>query len=230
MPELPRISSTVSRLRALAQTNDAKTYLEIGVEKGSTFLNASFFELRHGVDPHFRFDVEKYESSSVRCFEMTSDEFFVSHADPKQKYDVIFLDGRHTFEQTFRDFCCSNAHATDQTIWILDDIAPSDIFSAHRDTQAAYRYREAHGLQGKAWTGDVFKVVFAIHDFFPNLSYHTTADGKPQTVVIRRARTSFAPLFNDLERISRMTYYDFVERRECLNLASEDDITHWISS
>ena len=54
--EVPAISGTVPRLAALAAVNDAKTYLEIGVSKGNTFLNATFFELRRGVDPWFRLD------------------------------------------------------------------------------------------------------------------------------------------------------------------------------
>jgi hypothetical protein len=229
MLEMPAISRSVPQLEALARTNDAKSYLEIGVLRGNTFLNATFFELRHGVDPKLQLDAGAHESESVRFFEMTSDDFFMNHVDPKQKYDIVFLDGLHTFEQTFRDFCCSQAHAHDDTIWLIDDVHPTDIFSAHPDQRLAYRYRERHGTPGKAWHGDVFKLVFLIHDFFPNLSYRTiVGKGNPQTVVIRRPRNEFAPAFSDLERISRMTYYDFVENRSRLNLASDDDVIAWL--
>jgi methyltransferase family protein len=211
---MPATSRTVSRLASLAQARDAKTYLEIGVDKGNTFLNVAFFELRHGVDPGFRLDAASLESESMRFFDMTSDEFFMHHADTGRKYDIVFLDGRHTFEQTFRDFCCSQAHAHDETIWLVDDVFPNDIFSAYPDMRTAYRYRESHGLQGKAWMGDVFKVVFAIHDYFPNLSYRTIVGaGNPQTVIVRRPRATFTPAFKDLEQISRMTYYDFVDKQ-----------------
>jgi hypothetical protein len=230
MLEMPAISRTVPKLEAIARTRDAKTYLEIGVSKGSTFLNATFLDLRHGVDPKFLFDAAAYESESVRFFEMTSDDFFMLHADPKQKYDIVFLDGLHTFEQTFRDFCCSQAHAHDDTIWLLDDVHPNDIFSAHPDQRVAYQYRERHGSPGKAWMGDVFKVVFAINDFFPNLAFRTmVGKGYPQTVVTRGPRDEFAPAFGDLERISRMTYYDFVENRDRMNLASDDQVIAWLS-
>ncbi len=230
MPEAPRRSGTVPRLEALASTNDAQHYLEIGVEKGATFLNATFFDLRHGVDPQFRFDVGAYESPSVRFFEMTSDAFFTGHADPKQKYDIIFLDGRHTFEQTFRDFCASQVHAHDDTIWLIDDVYPSDIFAAHHDMRTAYKYREEHGLQGKRWMGDVYKVVFAIHDFFPTLSFRTSVGNwNPQTIVVRRPRSTFTPLYNNFERISRMTYYDFMEHRERMNLTDDDEIVAWLN-
>ena len=160
---------------------------------------------------------------------MTSDDFFMHHADPKQSYDIVFLDGRHTFEQTFPDFCCSQAHAHDNTIWLIDDVYPNDIFSAHPDMRTAYRYRESHGLQGNAWMGDVFKVIFAIHDFFPNLSYRTiSGKGNPQTVVVHCPRQEFEPVFN-LEQISRMTYYDFVDNRERMNLSSADEVIAWLN-
>ncbi len=226
---MPQVSPTVPRLAALARGNDAKSYLEIGVSKGHTFLNATFFELRHGVDPWFRLDAASLESESMRFFDVTSDEFFMHHADPKQKYDIVFLDGHHTFEQTFRDFCCSQAHAHNDTIWLIDDVYPNDVFAAHPDMHTAYRYREDHGLPGKSWMGDVFKVVFALHDFFPNLSYRTIVGaGNPQTVVIRRSRDTFAPAFNDLERISRMTYFEFLDNQEHLNLTSDDDAMAWL--
>ena len=229
MARLPRLSDTVPRLKTLARTNDAKNYLEIGVEKGSTILNAPFFDLRHGVDPQFRFDVGEYESASMRFFEMTSDAFFTGHADLGLKYDLIFLDGRHTFEQTFRDFCSTQAHAHDRTIWLIDDVYPSDIFAAYHDMRTANKFREEHGLRGNRWMGDVYKVVFAIHDFFPNLSYRTTTGkGNAQTIVVRRPRSTFAPVYNDLERISRMTYYDFIEHRDCMNLANDDAIDAWL--
>lgn len=229
MTEIPPDPTTVSQLEALARTNGAKAYLEIGIAEGNTFLNASCFELRHGVDPKFRLDVAAHESDSVVFFEMTSDEFFAHHADPKQKYDIVFLDGLHTFEQTFRDFCSSQAHSHDDTIWLIDDVNPYDIFSAHRDQEAAYQYRDRHGLRGLQWHGDVFKVVFAIHDFFPNLSYRTIIDnGNPRAVVVRQQRQEFTPAFSDLEQITRMTYYDYMDNRAIMNLASLDDVISWL--
>lgn len=222
-------STTVEQLGAIASARSAKSYLEIGVYEGDTFLNATRFDLRHGVDPHFRLDVAAHRSDSLVFFEATSDDFFTHHADPTQKYDVIFLDGLHTFEQTFRDFCASLAHSHDRTVWLIDDVYPSDVFSSHPDQTAAYRYRALHGGESVAWHGDVYKVVFAIHDLFPNLSYRTIEDdGNPRTVVIRRQRQNFAPAFESLEQISRMTYYDFIEHTELMNLAKGRDVYDWL--
>ena len=228
LPEKADASRTATRLAGFANIKKIENYLEIGVSRGNTFLNVSF-PLKHAVDPQFQLDKSAHESDTVRFYETTSDDFFLNHADPGLKYDLMFLDGLHTFEQTFRDFCCSQAHCHDGTIWLIDDVHPNDIFSAHPKQKAAYRFRSRHGLQGKAWHGDVFKLVFAIHDFFPNLSYRTIVGrGNPQTVVIRRQRPDFAPVFRNLERISRMTYYDFVAHRDRMNLAKDDEVLDWL--
>jgi hypothetical protein len=72
--------------------------------------------------------------------------------------------------------------------------------------------------------------VFTIHDFFPNLSYRTIVGrGNPQTVVIRRPRKEFRPKFGDLEKISRLTYYDFIEHRSMLNIARDEEMPAWLS-
>ena len=156
--------------------------------------------------------------------------FFLTFADISTKYDIVFLDGLHKFEQTFRDFCNSQSHCHDRTVWMIDDVHPNDVFSAHPDQKLAYRFRTLHGKQGRAWHGDVFKLVFAIHDFFPNLSYRTISDGgNPQTVVVRRARKDFRPRLGDLEKISRLTYYDFIENRDLLNLATEEEVLAWLA-
>ena len=222
-------STAASRFQELARIRNARTYLEIGVAGGKTFLPLNL-PVKHAVDPEFRFDVREFESESVRFFEVPSDDFFLHFADKAMKYDLIFLDGLHTFEQTFRDFCSTQAHAHDGTIWVIDDVHPSDIFSANPDQRMAYKHRKLHGKPGHAWHGDVFKVLFAIHDFFPNLSYRTIVGrGNPQTVVIRRPRKEFRPKFGDLEKISRLTYYDFVEHRDMLNIARDEEMPAWLS-
>ena len=219
------------RINRLAALRGARRYLEVGVASGQTFLNVEI-ETRHGVDPRFRFDTRPFESERVRFFPMTSDRFFTAAAPRDMRYDIIFLDGLHTFEQTFRDFCASMAHAHADTVWIIDDVFPSDVFSALPSQQNALAFRKQHGLKGGPWHGDVFKCVFAINDFFPNLSFRTLrrTHGNPQTVIVNRPRPDFRPAFNDLEKISRLNYYGFWENRLLLRLDSEDAIFDWLEA
>ena len=161
---------------------------------------------------------------------MTSDDFFTHFAEPNLKYDLIFLDGLHTFEQTIRDLCSSLSHSHDDTIWLIDDVFPSDVFPAVPAQDDALKYRRLHGTRGTAWHGDVFKLVFAVHESFPNLSYRTVVgDGNPQTILVRRQRPKFEPLFNNLELISRLTYFDLLERQSALNATSEQEALEWLA-
>lgn len=223
-------SPTVARLRQLAKVNDSRSYLEVGVADGGTFLHIDF-DLKHAVDPRFRFDTRIHETGTTQFYETTSDDFFLYFAQKDRTYDLIFLDGLHTFEQTFRDFCSSQAHCHDNTIWLIDDVFPSDPFSAVSNETKSRRFRKLQHGSGKGpWHGDVFKTVFAIHDFFPNLSFRTfSGEGNPQTVVVRRPRKDFVPNFDNLGAISRLDYFDFLESRDLLNLASNDEVLAWLS-
>lgn len=219
---------SVRRITALSAISGAQSYLEVGVAAGGTFLGVKI-RRKHAVDVRFKFDHKERETDTVKFFKMTSDEYFTDCVDPAEKYDIIFLDGLHTFEQTLRDFCASLMHSHDNTIWLIDDVFPTDIFSAQRNATASRKYRRLHGREGDAWHGDVFKVIFALHDFFPNISYKTiSTGGNPQTVLLKRPRTSFKPLYNDLERISRMSYYDFYENQEILQLEPEEGVLAWV--
>jgi hypothetical protein len=201
--------------------NGAQSYLEIGVYSGQTFLNVEFAH-KDAVDPKFPFNVDDYKAQTVRFFEMTSDEFWTS-APALPQYDAIMIDGLHTFEQTFRDFVCSLRHSDRRTVWLIDDTVPSDVFSAYPDQARSYAERQKVGMQGNPWHGDVFKLVFALHDFFPTLSYTTIMhSGNPQTLAWYDPRKEFAPIFNSLEAISRLTFFDLDGLERAFNYADED--------
>lgn len=218
-----RVNHSARRVNALAERLGAKNYLEIGVQRGKTFF-AVDIPNKVAVDPNFRFDVEAHKSPGVSFHSMTSDNWFLrGHAD-KQIFDIIFLDGLHTFEQTFRDFCNSLAVSHEKTVWVIDDTCPTDVYSACPDQRVAVGTRKKDfNIESGVWHGDVYKIVFAIHDFFPMFSYRTieSADNS-QTIVWRQPRRPFSPVFNNLEKISRLTYFDFQAHSSVLQRAPED--------
>lgn len=223
-PEIPEHVPMHSsrRFNQVIPAAGVKTYLEVGVETGGTFFNVNA-PRKVAVDPNFRFDFEAYRSDSVEFYQVTSDEFFLRNAKDR-KFDMIFLDGLHTFEQTLRDFCNSVAHSHDRTLWVIDDTVPRDVYSAISDHQAALQARRQAGAAGSAWHGDVYKVIFAIHDFFPAYSYCTVeGNGNPQTFLWRQPRPDFNPVWNDLEAISRLDYFDFLHNKQVLNPVTEDE-------
>lgn len=217
----PKGTHSSRRINHLARHLQAKSYLEVGVASGDTFFAVDIAN-KVAVDPKFRFDYRSYENESNHFFEISSDVYFTKFSND-EKFDVIFLDGLHTFEQTFRDFCSSIMVAHDKTIWILDDTMPSDVFSSWPKQMQAVNFRKQAGLTGEQWHGDVFKVVFAIHDFFPMLSYVTiNTAGNPQTVVWKKAREEFSPFCNNLESISRLSYFELLQNIKIMNMTPQD--------
>ncbi|GEM_PF-567943 len=198
-----------SRLNTLASINQSSSYLEIGVHKGQTFKEIKV-EKKVAVDPKFLLNQNEYDSKNVVFLEITSDEFFRNFAKDFPEFDLIYLDGLHCFEQTYRDFCASIACAHSKTIWLIDDTCPGSYAQAQSSHQLAKRLKQLSGEKDGSWMGDVFKVVAAIHDFFPQYSFATFPD-HGQTVVWKKWRTDFQPKWNNLEMISRLEYADFVE-------------------
>ncbi|NEP88203.1 MAG: class I SAM-dependent methyltransferase [Okeania sp. SIO2C2] len=202
------------RLNVLATINQSSNYLEIGVSQGVTF-NAIQVKNKVAVDPKFKFNTNKYATENIVFLEITSDEFFRNYTKDLSPFDLIYLDGLHTFEQTFRDFCASLSLAHANTIWLIDDTCPGSYAQAQPLHQNCVKLRENSQEKSKNWMGDVFKVVPAIHDFFPQFSFATFPD-HGQTVIWNQWRENFQPLWNSLESISRLDYLDFVEQQETL--------------
>ena len=212
---------TAGRLNRLAEALGARSYLEIGVETGVTFERIRVAE-RTAVDPTFLFDTGKHANENTIFAETTSDRFFAGLPAQKQ-YDIIFIDGMHTFEQTYRDLCNSLLHSHWRTPILIDDTLPSDVYSSLRDPDQGLAFREAAGGGSSAWHGDTFKVVFAIHDFHLGLDYRTiVGSGNPQTLVWRSNATQRQPQLDSLEAISRMTYFDMVNQVLTLRQSPEE--------
>jgi Methyltransferase domain len=212
---------TSNRLNRLAEGLGARSYLEIGVETGVTFELVKVAE-RTAVDLAFQFDTAGYPGETTTFAQMTSDEFFAGLPAAKQ-FDLIFVDGLHTFEQTYRDLCNCLLHSHPRTAILLDDTLPCDVYSSLRDEQQAVAYRAASGVDSSAWHGDAFKVVVAVHDFHLGLDYRTIVGaGNPQTLVWRSNAGRRQPLLDSLEAISRMTYFDLVDQIDVLRQYPEE--------
>lgn len=219
---------TAERIEWVSKTVGARSYLEIGVFDGQTFTNVAL-PRKVAVDPNFRFDWQRFQTGGVTLHPVTSDAFFAK--GPREVFDVIFIDGLHTFAQSFRDFCATTALAHDRTVWLIDDTVPDDAFSMVPDQGLAQHLRRLHGLTGRSWHGDVFRTAFAIHDFFPTMEMRTITDlGNPQTLVVRKPRADFAPRWNDLEKIGRLEFAEFHANRDCMMPCTEAEAKAWLNA
>ena len=109
-----------------------KTYLEIGCDLDENFLKIDLTD-KIGVDP-----------KSGGTHRMTSDKFF---ANNKKKFDFIYIDGLHTYEQTINDIKNSLDHLNEDGIILLHDCLPKKIWN-----QIVPR------IYGH-WNGDVWKAI-----------------------------------------------------------------------
>lgn len=219
--KLRKKSATNHRIDIVSKVVSLRTYLEIGVNNGQTFLNVSI-PYKVAVDPNFRFDTEEYKNEATFFFSQTSDLFFSDLRDAsslsplwasfaqndKLTFDIIFIDGLHTFEQSLRDFENSLHFSHKDTIWILDDTVPNDPYSCMPSQRGCIKYRAKMGVKSSAWHGDVYKTLFAIHDSYPDFSYCTIMDkGNPQTFLWHASpHHDRVPQFGSLDEIACIDY------------------------
>lgn len=234
------MSYSSGRINRLARKNNAQRYLEIGVAEGNTFHHVDI-QHKTAVDPLFAFDLSAYADRPGHFYFNTgSDAFFGDLENIKagifgQKdfaWDIVFLDGLHTYGQTMRDFSNSLQYTHEKTIWIFDDTVPSDPWAALPDMNKCYFFRDMTGIESRAWQGDVYKCVFALHDFFPEFSYATIIGaGNPQTVVWRTEETSARRrIFRDEKEINNLGYFAMLERCAALNPMPEKEAFDFIGN
>ncbi len=175
-------------MRRLLAHYEQPRYLEIGVCEGRTFDRVQA-AVRVAVDPEFRFDHESRDEPGTTYHQVTSDEYFGRLVDPEQQFDVIFLDGLHTVEQTLRDLLNALPHLQPQGVIVVDDVRPPTELAAIRDRQEFFEVRGAAGRDDeKAWMGDVYRLVWFIDTFCQQLSQRVIANNHGQAVVWRTRR------------------------------------------
>jgi hypothetical protein len=125
----------IAVVNLLLTDRPAMRYLEIGCDNNELF-DSAIAENKIGIDPQ--------RGGTHR---MTSDAFFARN---EARYDLVFIDGLHTYAQTRRDLvhalsCVGN------TGWIvLHDMWPLDWLEEHVPRISL------------GWTGDVWKVAFEL--------------------------------------------------------------------
>jgi hypothetical protein len=217
------MSYTARRINALAQKLSAQTYLEIGVDKGLTFTAINVPE-RTAVDPEFRFDTTPLTNDKTHFHQQSSDQFFAMN-EALGAFDLIFIDGLHHFEQVVRDLSNALMHSHAGSVIILDDTKPNDVYSAIPSANDTMKFRRLAGIEDFSWHGDVYKIVFYIHDFWPSLNYRTiVGSGNPQTLVWRSRSFERKPRLNSFEAISRLSYFQLIDNIDALREGDEASI------
>jgi|SRR5579862_2443042 len=179
-----------------------RRYLEIGVEAGNTF-NAVEATAKFAVDPHFRIARDALRGES---FAMTSDAFFNEHRE--EIFDIVFIDGLHTFEQSLRDFASAMACVSKTGVILVDDCNPSDYLASIRDHDLSRKLKEQQGVKDRNWMGDVYKTVLFINDHFGNVSLSYINDTMGIVAIWFEPRP-VVPFFRSIEDIAHCDFADF---------------------
>lgn len=141
-------------------------YIEIGVRNGETFFAVNA-QKKWGVDPNHFFAKRallkalSYKRNwGFKIFRMESDEFFLNEVKKitrKHPFDVVFIDGLHTYEQSLRDALNSLAHLNPKGTIIFHDCNPPS-------AKAAQPWLPTEKIN---WNGDVWKTIYHFRKF-PN--------------------------------------------------------------
>ena len=119
-------------IQFLIDKHKFQNYLEIGCDKDQSFSKIKV-KNKIGVDP--------VSGGNIKS---TSDQFFSTNT---HKFDIIFIDGLHHYEQVIKDVNNSLKILNDNGFILLHDCLPRSI--AH---QAIPGYRGS-------WNGDVWKAL-----------------------------------------------------------------------
>ena len=124
--------------RAIKKFKNCK-YLEIGVASNRVF-NTIPLKLKNkfGVDP-----------AQGGNFRMTSDEFFEKY--PEEKFDVIFIDGLHHYDQCQKDTINALKKLNESGIILFHDFLPR--------AELEQKIPQNYGT----WSGDVWKVAVELY-------------------------------------------------------------------
>ncbi|MBJ7356961.1 class I SAM-dependent methyltransferase [Nocardioides sp.] len=211
-------------VRRLVAHYDQPRYLEIGVCEGRTFDRVPA-AVKVAVDPEFRFDHTAPERlvPGTSYHQITSDEYFGAVVPAEAQFDVIYLDGLHTVEQTLRDLLNALPHLQPQGVLVIDDVRPPTDLAAIRDRQEFFAVRRAQGRDDeKAWMGDVFRLVHFIDTFCQQLSFRVISNNHGQAVVWRHRRPQVRERL--LSEVGTLTFEQMTLEEDALRLAPFGEI------
>jgi len=145
-----------------------RSYFEIGTDTGSSLNCFSCDALC--VDPDFRVEANVWQKRRrTLLHQSTSDDFFLGNALREffpAGPDIAFLDGMHRAEFLLRDFMNTEIASHKRTLILLHDCLPLNTRMAERIPRQG---DESEGELRDAWTGDVWRVLFALKVYRPDL-------------------------------------------------------------
>ena len=184
------------------------SYLEIGTQNPSGNFNQINIKNKHSVEPFPPSGLGVNDYSFVG----TSDQYF-DFISPDTKFDIIFIDGLHHYQQVLKDIENSLNHLSENGTIVCHDCLP---------TTEKMQERNDHGGE---WTGDVWKAIAELRVERIDLDIKVV-DTDYGCGIIRKG-TNIPYITN--ENYKTYTYYSN-NKNELLNVISTETLTLWINS
>jgi hypothetical protein len=164
-PDYPRIEGKpyLDVLSGIETRLEAKWYLEIGSRTGAALVPRKCGFV--AVDPEFQLrSVDFASQGDMHFHRMTSDDFFAGGYLGRLGIvpDFAFIDGLHLIEYALRDFINCERSMQREGVVCLHDVCPFNDEMTTRDV--------GYLSTGKAWTGDIWKIVPILQRYRPDLS------------------------------------------------------------
>ena len=155
-------------------------YLEIGCDQDQLFSKVDI-QNKVGVDPVSGGNLRK-----------TSDEFFKAN---NKKFDLVFIDGLHTYEQVKKDIINSLDCLKENGVVLVHDCMP-DCMSK----QAVPRYR-------MTWNGDVWKAIVDLRHN-SDLNIYTCEIDQGIGIIKKEKNTSILKVDKKIKDLKFKDYYE----------------------
>ena len=164
----------------LIKKNNYRNYLEIGCDQNKLFSKV-IIDNKIGVDPVSGGNIRK-----------TSDDFFEKNND---KFDIVFIDGLHTYQQVKKDILNSVNCINENGIILVHDCMPDSL-----GKQAVPRYK-------MQWNGDVWKAIVDLRHK-EDLDIYTCEMDQGIGIISNRKNSSVLKLNKPIDKIKFKDYFE----------------------
>jgi hypothetical protein len=222
-------------IQKIIDAKDAVSYLEIGVQYGANFFRIKARQ-KVAVDPRFTFFnfrtlvlwLKYNRSKSCTYKKCTSDEYF-RHLNPTVTFDVIFIDGLHTYTQSLEDVNNALERLNDGGVIILHDSNPPSEAAAYPAYSLEYAAKQKLSGWTGDWCGDVWKTVCNLRSNRMDLNVFVLNSDLGLGIVMKRESRRCLRLTQ--EELNVMTFAEFAVRREnLLDLKSETYLADFLKT
>ena len=182
----------------LIKSKNFKDYLEIGCFKNENFNEISVSN-KIGVDP-----------ISGGTHRISSDDFFLTNT---QKFDLIFIDGLHVYDQVKKD--------------IVNSLKESGIILIHDCLPRKIWYQTPNRMSF-TWNGDVWKALVEFRTK-PNLDVYTILADEGIGMIFKRKNNNLLKI--SISNFQELKFKDyFYKHAELMNIIKHEDLNKIINN